>query len=77
MPRDPMQTIGLMLLVFAGVLAAVGVLLFFGSRFGLGSLPGDVRLGGENWGCFIPITTSIIISIVLTLIANLILRWFR
>lgn len=77
MPRDPMQTIGIMMLLFAGALALMGVLLLIGGRLGLGSLPGDVHASGQNWGCYIPIATSIILSIILTLLVNLFLRWFR
>jgi hypothetical protein len=76
-PRTPVQTLGIALLVFAAVLAVTGALLLFGGRLGLGSLPGDIRLSGENWSCFVPITTSIVISLILTLIFNLWARWHR
>ena len=72
-----METLGIALLVFAAVLAATGLVMLVGSRFGLGSLPGDIRLSGQNWGCFIPITTSIVISLILTAIFNLLARWHR
>ncbi len=72
-----MQTLGLAMLLLALVLAIAGVLFLIGGRLGLGSLPGDLKLSGEGWGCFIPITTSIVVSIVLTLLLNLVIRWFR
>jgi heme/copper-type cytochrome/quinol oxidase subunit 2 len=37
-------------------------------KLGLGRLPGDIRMEKENFGFYFPITTSIIISIVLTVI---------
>jgi hypothetical protein len=72
-----MHTLGIALLVMALALAITGALLLIGGRLGLGSLPGDIKMSGENWGCFVPITTSIVISIVLTLLLNLILRWWK
>ena len=62
-------------LVFVGVgLAILGVLLLVGGRLGLGTLPGDVRVRGDGWGCFVPVTTTIILSLLLTLVVNVILR---
>jgi hypothetical protein len=40
----------------------------------LGKLPGDLRIEDDNESLFIPITSSIVISIILTIIANLLLR---
>ena len=34
----------------------------------LGELPGDIAIQRKNWGLYIPITTCIIISVILTLI---------
>lgn len=39
-----------------------------------GRLPGDLRLGSGNTRVFIPITSMIVLSIVLTLIVNLLRR---
>lgn len=58
-------------------LAAVGLLFWIGGRLGLGSLPGDIKIQRENVGCYIPIVTSIVISLLLTIVLNLIIRWFR
>lgn len=71
------QTLGRMLLVFAGVLALVGLLMLVGGRFGLGSLPGDINIRTARGGCFFPLATSIVLSLILTIILNLVLRWFR
>lgn len=69
-----MQTIGRMLLVFAAVLAALGALMWLGGRLGLGSLPGDLRFGGQGWSCYVPIVSSIILSVLLTVLLNLFFR---
>lgn len=39
-----------------------------------GRLPGDIRIEGEKGGAFIPITSMIIVSLVLTLLVNLLRR---
>ena len=55
-------------LIIAGVvLVAVGVVWLVGERFGLGRLPGDIVIEGENTRFYFPIMTSIVISIVLSL----------
>lgn len=72
-----LNTAGRILLLMALGLAIVGGLMILGSRLGLGGLPGDLKLEGEGWTCFVPIATSIVLSIMLTLVLNLVVRWFR
>lgn len=72
-----LQTIGKYLLLMALAFAVAGGLFVLGGRLGLGSLPGDVRIQRDNFGCYVPIAASILISLVLTLLLNLLLRWFR
>ena len=60
---------GLLLLVL-GLLLAVAPGLF--SWFG--HLPGDIRREGEHGSLFIPVTSMIIVSIVVSILINL---WFR
>lgn len=48
-----------------------GALLFVVGRVpGLGRLPGDLTFQSGGFTCFVPIATSIILSIVLTLVFN-------
>jgi Na+-driven multidrug efflux pump len=57
------------LLIFAGVmLVAIGLVVLAGQRFGRGRLPGDIVIERENFTLYLPITTSILVSLVLTLI---------
>ena len=57
------------ILIAIGVVALLaGVLWPWLSRLGLGRLPGDIRIESEGGGFFFPITTCIIISIVLSLV---------
>ncbi len=66
--------IGRLLLAVGFVTVTVGLILIALERFGLGRLPGDILLRRENLTVFIPITTMIIISIILTIIVNLMRR---
>ena len=64
-------------LVLAGlVLAGIGGLLLVFNRLGvpLGRLPGDFRFQSDGFTCFIPLASSILLSLLLTLILNLIAR---
>ncbi len=60
--------------MFAVVLAAVGALFLVGGRLGLGRLPGDFTWGRGNVRVYAPLATSIVISVLLTLVLNLVLR---
>jgi len=72
-----LQSLGKLLVLTSVGLAVLGGLLWVGGRYGLGSLPGDLRLQGDGWGCFVPIGVSLLLSVVLTVILNLVWRWFR
>jgi hypothetical protein len=52
----------------------IGALVRFGLFSWFGTLPGDIRIEGENSRIFIPFTSMIITSVVLTLVVNLV-RW--
>jgi formate hydrogenlyase subunit 3/multisubunit Na+/H+ antiporter MnhD subunit len=59
-------------LVFVGLgIAAIGLLMMFGVP--IGRLPGDIYVRRDNFSFYFPLTTSIVLSIILTLI----LAWFR
>lgn len=75
-PMDGWQGIGRMLVVAGVALTLAGALLWAGGRLGIGSLPGDIRLGSDKWGCYLPIATSLLLSLVLTIVLNLLIRWF-
>ena len=62
-----------MAIVLAGVLVLI-VVRFFPM---LGRLPGDLKISGKNLTIFLPFTTMIIVSVVLTLVMNLISRWLK
>ncbi len=62
------QQIGKWLILMGITIALAGVLVMILGRAGLFRLPGDLEFGGKNWRIYIPIASSIIISIVLTAI---------
>jgi hypothetical protein len=67
-------------LMIAGlIMVGFGALLWVFSRTGvpLGRLPGDLRIERENVTCLIPIASSILLSILLTLLINIVIRWLK
>lgn len=62
------------LIVFGIVLVVAGLLWPWLGRLGLGRLPGDFVIQRENFRLYIPLGTSILISVVITLILWLIRR---
>jgi hypothetical protein len=66
------------MLIGAGMLMLGALVRFAPGMFGwFGNLPGDIDIQGENSRVFIPITSMIVVSVVLTLIVNLVGVWFR
>lgn len=59
------------LIVVGTVVVLAGLLWPWLSRLGLGHLPGDIRIETENGFFYLPITTSVIVSIVVSLVV-----WF-
>lgn len=69
-----LDSFGKLMLVAGILIAAVGLLLLLLGRLGFGRLPGDIFIQRENITFYFPLATMIIISIILTLIANFIRR---
>ena len=63
---------GKVLLVLGLVISALGVLIMLGVPFG--RLPGDFAVKRGNFAFYFPLTTSIILSILLTLVLALFRR---
>jgi hypothetical protein len=74
-----MNEIGKALLGLGLLIALIGALLLLAGRFGLplGRLPGDLAYRGKNVSVFIPIGTSILVSVILSAILYLISRFHR
>jgi len=70
--------LGKILLIFGGVIVIVGLLLVFSQHIPfLGKLPGDIFVKKDNFSFYFPIVTFLIISIVLTIIINVVLYFLN
>jgi len=76
---DSSRDFGRTLIVLGILLTAAGLLLSFSGRlpFRLGQLPGDIIRRGEHSTFYFPITTSILLSLVLSLLFWLISHFRR
>ncbi|HEY2727463.1 MAG TPA: DUF2905 domain-containing protein [Parafilimonas sp.] len=66
-------------IIIAGVvIVIIGILIYFfhDKLKWLGKLPGDIRIEKENFSFYFPITTMIIISVVLTLLISIFKKFF-
>jgi len=64
-----MNALGKMLIFLGAVLIVVGLFLVFAPKIPfIGRLPGDIYVKRDNFTFYFPVTTSIIISVILTLI---------
>ena len=77
-----MRDLGKMLLGFGALMVCLGlILLFAGNLSGripwLGRLPGDIHIEGPNGSFYFPLVTCIILSVVLTVVLNLIGRFWN
>lgn len=74
-----MESIGRYVMLGGIILFLVGGGIYLSAKLGLplGRLPGDIRIEGENGAFYFPVTTSILLSVVLTVVVNLILRLWK
>jgi hypothetical protein len=63
-----------LLIIIGLAIAAVGLLWSFLTRLGLGRLPGDIWIQRGGFTFYAPLTTSIVVSLVLSLILWLLSR---
>lgn len=62
--------LGKTVIIFGVALVVIGLLMQFAPQLRLGKLPGDISFGSNGWTVYIPIGTSILISVILTLVFN-------
>lgn len=65
------------LLVGAAVLFVAGLIVYGLAKLGMPRLPGDLAFEGKHWKVYFPIATSILLSVVLTVVINVLMRWWR
>lgn len=68
------RSTGTLLMVVGVVVIIVGALVMTGALSWFGRLPGDIRYQGQNMRVYIPITSMLILSVVLSLVLTLLLR---
>lgn len=71
--------IGKWLFLLGCGIAFLGICIWVGGKVGIpfGKMPGDVHIARENFTFNFPIVTSIFISIVLTILINVVLAFWR
>ena len=72
-----MAPLAKILMITGALLFVAGIVVAAGARFGLGNLPGDVSFRRGNTSFYFPIVTSILVSIGLTVLLNILLRFWR
>lgn len=74
-----MDNIGRLLMIGGILLFLIGGGIYLAAKFGLplGRLPGDIRIERGNGTFYFPLASSILISVLLTILLNLIARFLR
>jgi len=67
------QQLGKYIIIFGAVIVVIGLLVYFfhGKLHWFGRLPGDIRIERGNFKFYFPLVTMIIVSILLTIILNI------
>ena len=71
-----LSSLGKGIVALGVILVLAGGLLWILGRTGLplGSLPGDIRIEREGLACYVPFVSMILLSLLLTILVNVILR---
>jgi hypothetical protein len=74
-----METFARYLMLGGIVLFLIGGGVYLAAKFGipLGRLPGDIRIEGEHGSFYFPVTSSILVSILFTVLFNIISRFLQ
>ena len=72
-----MTDVGKLLIFLGGLLLLVGIVLVVLGRTNLplGKLPGDIIYRGKNTTVYVPLATSLLLSLVLTIVLYVVGRW--
>ena len=66
--------VGRLLIVLGAVAIVVGLLVRSGALGWFGNLPGDIRIETERTRVFVPLTSMLLVSVVLSLLLSLFRR---
>ncbi|MCU0609565.1 MAG: DUF2905 domain-containing protein [Chitinispirillaceae bacterium] len=61
---------GRFLVVAGGIIVVIGMLFMVADKIPLGRLPGDLHFGSGRFRIYIPVVTSVLLSVVVTIILN-------
>jgi hypothetical protein len=69
---------GKYIILIGAAIIVIGVIIYFfhDKLHWIGRLPGDIRVEKENFRFYFPITTMLLLSVLLTVIVSLIRRFF-
>ncbi|PZA07250.1 MULTISPECIES: DUF2905 domain-containing protein [unclassified Meiothermus] len=70
---------GRWLMVLGGLLLLLGLLWTYAPKLlgWFGHLPGDIRLERDGFRLYFPLASTLLLSLALSLLLNLLARWFR
>jgi hypothetical protein len=72
------EGLGKILLIVGGIIVILGLILVFSQHIPfLGKLPGDIFIKKNGFSFYFPIVTMLIISILITIIVNVVLHFMR
>jgi ABC-type antimicrobial peptide transport system permease subunit len=73
-----MEQLGKILIISGIILLVAGLIIYFAGNWltWLGHLPGDINIVKDNVRIFIPLTTMILLSVILSLLLYLIRKIF-
>ncbi|MEZ4771244.1 MAG: DUF2905 domain-containing protein [Caldilineales bacterium] len=71
------QQIGGLVVLMGIALVVIGLVIWAGGLSWLARLPGNIRIQGDSVTVFIPLAAMIVISLLLTIVLNLLIRIFR
>ncbi|MEN3329242.1 MAG: hypothetical protein V7638_4049 [Acidobacteriota bacterium] len=70
------RSLGLLVVVGGVFVILIGLLIYSGGLGWFGRLPGDIRYESGNVRVYVPIVSMLLISLALTLLFNLLRRFF-
>ncbi|MCA9946733.1 MAG: DUF2905 domain-containing protein [Ardenticatenaceae bacterium] len=74
-----MVEFGRLLLIIGGTIALAGILVLIAAKYfpGLSNLPGNFEIEGDNYRITFPLTTMILVSLLGTILLNIMIRIFH
>jgi hypothetical protein len=78
MEASSMEGLGKILLIVGGIIVILGLILVFSQHIPFfGKLPGDIFIKKDGFSFYFPIVTLLILSILITIIVNVIFHFLN